>query len=247
EAHAGGPGDSSRDRHALRDLADAARRARPARGKRAARKRVEGRMRKIAPLLVLAACARAPTIAVRDTTPSAPPLPAGGCGFEPYFGDACTEAPRFAVVTSRTRDARAAERALRAIPARGGYPFVESFDVIPAADARVRGIGVFAGLYRERRDAEARAAEISGEVVPLATPEELQRRGYAGTGDYDAYERFLVRVVQTTAATPAWAKEDLQQMERDLDERLGEKWVPLPAQQARRAAALAKLTPLHAR
>ena len=196
-------------------------------------------MRKIPALLALAACAHAPTIAVRDTTPAPPALPAGTCGFDPYLQEACTDAPSFAVVLSRTNDARAAERALRAMPARDGYPFVESFDVLPAADANVRGMGVFAGLYRDRRGAEARAAEVGGEVTPLATVDAFQRRGCAGAADSDACERSMTRVVQTSARTPAWDAADLERVEREIDE----KWVPLPAQQRRRAAELAKLTP----
>lgn len=180
---------------------------------------------------------------VRAPAPLAARLPAGPCGFDPYLEDACTEAPRFAVVTMRTSDPRAAERALRAMPAGDGYPFAESFDVIPAADPRVRGIGVFAGLFRDRGDAEARAAQIGGELVPLASLEEQRRRFAMSLKDGEARERAVVRVVETTAETPAWAAEDLARVEQDLDEALGVKWTGLEGQQTRRAAALAALAP----
>jgi hypothetical protein len=176
----------------------------------------------------LAACARVPA------SPTAPTslMPAGTCGFDAYLGDVCNEAPRFAVLTLRTSDARAAERALAAAPRIAGYPFAESFDVIPTANAKIRGIGVFAGLFRERPDADAYARSIHGEVVAL------------GVVDGIPSDEHLMRVVVTAARTRAYAREDLERVEHELDERLAVEWTKLPRQQERRASALAKLTPI---
>jgi len=125
-----------------------------------------------------------------------------------------------------------------------GYPFAASFDELPAADARVRGIGVFAGLFRARRDADAYARTLRAGVVPLATPDEFARRAYPGSGSYDDFAAHVQRVVEMAAASPAYAEADLEQVEHELDERLAREWTKLPGQQTRRAAALSKLVPL---
>ena len=203
-------------------------------------------MRKTVACLALVACAHAPsseTAFAVGTPEPAGLLPAGTCGFNPYLGDACTEAPRYAVVTLRTSDPRAAERALHAAPRFAGDPFAESFDVLPAADAKVRGLGVFAGLFRERRDADSYARALHAEVVALTTIDEFQARQEA-SGDFDAHERSIVRAVQTSGETPAYAESDLERVERELDERLVTHWTKMPAQQERRVAELSKLKPL---
>jgi hypothetical protein len=208
-------------------------------------------------VVLLTACAHAPhrgeaapraplAFAVTRPPSVAPPaglLPAGACGFDPYLGDACEDAASFAVVTLRTNDVHAAERALRRGPRFAGYPFVESFDRIPAADARIRGMGVFAGLFGARRDADAFARATGAEVIPLATVEELEKRAGADLGDFDEHEAHVLRVVETTTTSPAYDEADLERVEGDLDERLAGEWTKLPGQQARRAAALATLPP----
>lgn len=202
--------------------------------------------RRAALLFALVACARTVPVsepAVAKAPPPPPPLPAGTCGFEAYLGSACEAgAPRFAVVALHTNDPHAAERALRAAPHADGYPFAVSFDDLPAKDPAVQGIAVVAGLYANREDADA-AARGRATVIELATKDEYDRRRYSNVGAYQKNEEQIERVVEIAAETPAYRAEDLEQVEKALDEELATHWVPLPAQQMRRADALAASTP----
>jgi hypothetical protein len=208
-------------------------------------------MRRWVVLLAVAACARGPvheTAFAVEGSPRpgrAPPglLPAGACGYDPYLGDACSDAPRFAVVARRVSDAATAESALAAAPHLAGYPFAASFDEIAAADARRRGVMVVVGLFAARRDADAWASALHDDVVPLASVEELNRRRYDDVKDWDRHEASIVRVVETTAPTAAFAGSDLERVESELDERLARNWTKLPGQQLRRVRALASLSP----
>lgn len=195
-----------------------------------------------------AAAARA---VARVTEPPRGLMPAGTCGFDPYLREACAAgddaapAPTYAVVTSRADDPRAAEAALRETPRFGGYPFAVSFDDLPAADASARGIAVVAGLFGQREDADAYALALGrAEVLPLATVAAHERRLAAGTyANEDDREKHIRHVVELAGDTPAYDAADLGRTESALDEALGAHWVRLPAQQGRRAAALARLRP----
>ncbi len=188
--------------------------------------------------------ADAPPVAARETVPLHGLLPAGTCGYAPYLDNACaSDDPDFAVTTWRGSDVRSAEAALRHGPRVGGYPFAVSFDDLPPADARVRGIAVVAGLFVTREDAAAyRRALGRGQVVPLASGAEYRHRihGNHRYASFDEQQKAIHHVVQIATDTLAYDAKDLERIERAFDEG---PWVPFRAQQTRRAAALARLRP----
>ena len=164
-------------------------------------------------------------------------LAAGLCGLDPYLNQPCDglPSPHFAVLLLATEDVAAVENALHKAGILGlaaGYPFAASFDDLRTHDPSRRGIAVVAGLFAEREDAERYREHLpaGAELVELTLEEE--------PFDFDN-----TSVVVVTEPATAWSYEDLDRVEKDLDETLAKKWVTLPKQRERRLAALAKLTP----
>ena len=197
---------------------------------------------------------RPATLTSATSTPAIPALtrppglaPAGLCGIAPYISTsaACStmRPPTHVVAYGPHDDAVGTERALARASALGlaaGYPLALALDDLPVRSLRgQRGLLTVLGLFAERADAEAFHRQLPADARLLALEVgELQ--------DYwtsDPNERPRDHVVQVIEDTPAWPKDSLERLERQLNEAMAqsEQWLPWDQLMERRRAALDQL------
>jgi hypothetical protein len=200
---------------------------------------------------------------IEDDSEANDAYPAGLCGLEPYLASVCGEVPppRFAVVLDEifyfTAGAgggaarfiavakpppehffELAERALaagRALDLAPGFPFMVTYDQMPAADESKRGGAVVAGLFASEAGARrlvARAKLGDAAIVPLADLETVRKRWPHG--------RPATMAVEITLPTNAYDPADIERLEEALNSQNHRSYAELLE---RREAGLRKLVP----
>src|SRR4029079_9270092 len=131
----------------------------------------------------------------------------------------------------RVRAIESVARRAAALGLAPGYPFVVTFDDMPARDPRRRGLVVVAGLFADEALAEKyRAAlPLESELVELASVEEASKRAVAqdGVAD-DVFTRNRYTAFELREAASAYRTRDLEVIESKLGEELSRHWVGVP-------------------
>jgi hypothetical protein len=169
------------------------------------------------------------------------------CGFDPYLSQKCGPArPRFALIRGPFRTVQEAEHALdlaRSLEPPPGYPFAATSDELPIAN-HGPGLIIVLALFAERAAAESLRRRPGPEttLVELRPIEQAQKQAVPPENvPFDTFLASRSAVVELIEVAPAWAKSDLEALEKRLNEAT---WLPLPRARTRRERELAKLAPV---